>query len=271
MRFAMITSGGSFGRRLALDLAAQGVDLSAIVQVTPKASRANNRGLLRGPYRALRKAAAKSLKLSATAPGAPLEDFCRKLHRIEDVNGPIMHAFFKDFGADHILLGGSGILDGSTIDAAGCPVWNAHPALLPFVRGMDVVANAVGRGVAVGGTVHCVDQGIDTGAYANRWLVPVLDYDTLDDLNTKANVLCTRKLAEFAFALSCGEKPPLHTEQRRSPCCKRLTAEERCPIAASVEEGWAHELYQTWRSAAGDNDIPSDWNDHPAVDITWKE
>ena len=57
MRFAMITSGGSFGRRLALDLAAHGVDLSAIVQVTPKASRANNRGLLRGPYRALRKAA----------------------------------------------------------------------------------------------------------------------------------------------------------------------------------------------------------------------
>lgn len=63
---------------------------------------------------------------------------------------------------------------------------NIHPALLPSFPGTHAQKQAWAYGVKLSGcTVHFVDEGVDTGPVILQKVVPVLDKDTVEDLEAR--------------------------------------------------------------------------------------
>ena len=93
----------------------------------------------------------------------------------------------KDAGVDLVVLAGfMRILKGEFLRAFSHRVVNIHPALLPSFPGLEAWRQALEYGVKVTGcTVHCVDQGIDTGPILAQATVAVLDNDTAGGLHER--------------------------------------------------------------------------------------
>ena len=83
---------------------------------------------------------------------------------------------------DLIVLGGTRILKPRIFEAARHGTINAHPGLLPEVRGSASVAWAIHRDEKVGCTTHFVERDIDTGPIVNRREIPVHRGDTYEKL-----------------------------------------------------------------------------------------
>lgn len=61
------------------------------------------------------------------------------------------------------VLAGCGVVDRSVIRSAGGGCINGHPALLPGLRGVDVIPWALAEGKSVGVTAHKVVESVDAG------------------------------------------------------------------------------------------------------------
>lgn len=82
---------------------------------------------------------------------------------------------------DLMVLGGTRILRPRIFGKAGKTL-NAHPGLLPEVRGSASVAWAIARDIQIGCTSHLIDAGIDTGPIVKRQIIPVHRGDTYEKL-----------------------------------------------------------------------------------------
>jgi len=87
------------------------------------------------------------------------------------LNSASMVADLEALNVDYLLLGGVGIISEAIIDAAKKGVINSHPGLLPWMRNLGVVGRSLMGNVPLGGTVHFVNKGIDTGAIIERRLL----------------------------------------------------------------------------------------------------
>ncbi len=98
----------------------------------------------------------------ARAADVPARAFEQSDRRARDA---AMAGWLTDAGVELVVLAGYMQLLGADF-LARFPrrVINVHPALLPAFPGIGAVEQAVAHGVQVFGvTVHCVDEGIDTG------------------------------------------------------------------------------------------------------------
>jgi phosphoribosylglycinamide formyltransferase-1 len=98
-------------------------------------------------------------------------------------------------GVDLVILAGYMRLVGNTLlNAFDRRIINLHPALLPEFPGKNAIAQAFTSGAIVTGvTVHFVDAGMDTGPIIAQEQVPVLEDDTLEQLEERVH-LCEHKL-----------------------------------------------------------------------------
>lgn len=95
------------------------------------------------------------------------------------------------------------ILGPGFLTAAGAPMINTHPALLPAFPGVRGVADALAYGVKVtGATVHLVDDGVDTGPVLAQSAVPVEPGDTVDVLHERIKIEERRLLVATVAALA---------------------------------------------------------------------
>ncbi|MGQ0573573.1 MAG: phosphoribosylglycinamide formyltransferase [Pseudonocardia sp.] len=95
------------------------------------------------------------------------------------------------------------ILGQGFLDGAGCPMINAHPALLPSFPGTRGVADALAYGVKVtGATVHLVDAGVDTGPVLAQAAVAVRPGDTVETLHERIKIEERRLLVDVVAALA---------------------------------------------------------------------
>ena len=70
-------------------------------------------------------------------------------------------------------------------DWLSLPTWravNLHPAMLPYNRGSAPNVWPIVDGTPAGTTLHCMDEGIDTGALLAQREVPVAPDDTAESL-----------------------------------------------------------------------------------------
>jgi methionyl-tRNA formyltransferase len=81
-----------------------------------------------------------------------------------------------------IVLGGTRILKPHVFENAPDGCLNAHPGLLPEVRGSASVAWSVHRDVPIGCTCHFIDAKIDQGPLVSRREIPVHRGDTYEKL-----------------------------------------------------------------------------------------
>ena len=76
------------------------------------------------------------------------------------------------------------------LDAFPNRILNIHPALLPAFPGLESWKQALDAGVSESGcTVHCVDEGMDTGPIILQERVPILPGDTPESLHARIQVV----------------------------------------------------------------------------------
>ncbi|PRQ06523.1 formyltransferase family protein [Enhygromyxa salina] len=111
-----------------------------------------------------------------------------------------------------LVLGGTRILR-ERIFALADHTLNAHPGLLPEVRGSASVAWAIETDVEVGCTCHFIDAGVDTGEIVSRERIPVHRGDSYELLCWKttrlsATLMCSAVRAYFDGSIRSTPQPP---------------------------------------------------------------
>lgn len=90
----------------------------------------------------------------------------QKIAEVASVNAPEFLDAIRRLKPKIILLAGCRIMRPDVLAALDCPVLNYHAGITPQYRGMNCGywALAAGDPANFGGTVHLVDNGVDTGA-----------------------------------------------------------------------------------------------------------
>jgi methionyl-tRNA formyltransferase len=97
-------------------------------------------------------------------------------------NGDPSVEVLEQLSPEIIVMGGTRILKARVFETASLGALNAHPGLLPEVRGSASVAWSIHRDVPIGCTCHFIDAKIDTGPIVGRRTVPVHRGDTYEKL-----------------------------------------------------------------------------------------
>ena len=162
--------------------------------------------------------------------------------------------------ADVLVLAGTGIVPAELLNLPSLVTLNAHPGLLPWVRGVCPLEHALLRGVALGVTVHAVDAGIDTGPIIRRALLPVSDAERdRIALSGRLEDLAIDVLAQVVAALTIrGEPLSVHPQLSRHPYGRWVSDEERAKAVQLLAEGEAMRLYEEWRAVTGSDELPDE-------------
>jgi hypothetical protein len=259
MRIVVLTVGGRYGVLVLRALKARGVAPVAIVLEAHPALRDcfHKRTLrgrlaelplvpLRSAWRRLRPRMRRDLRI-----GAPLI-----------VSGPRnserMRADLARLRPDLLVLAGIGIISRDLLAIPRLGTVNVHLGLLPWVRGNDVIAHAVLRGIPVGLTCHLVDAGIDTGPILVRRLLETARMGgSLASLEEASVVAGADLLADMvAEIVKQGRVPNPVIQQGRFPLCRFLDAASRAEADALIRRGRAKELFEAWLPlASGENGV----------------
>ena len=81
---------------------------------------------------------------------------------------------------DALIVAGAGLLPAEVVTRV--PVVNAHPGLIPAVRGLDSFKWAIRDGMPLGVTLHLIDDGIDLGRPLASTYTPVFVDGSLESL-----------------------------------------------------------------------------------------
>ena len=109
--------------------------------------------------------------------------------------------------ADVLVLGGTRIIKPPILETPKRATVNAHPGLLPWLRGSASVGWALYKDMKQGATAHFIDPGIDTGDIIVRRELPVYRRDTYESLNARIATLSGELMAESLTHLANGEAP----------------------------------------------------------------
>jgi folate-dependent phosphoribosylglycinamide formyltransferase PurN len=104
-------------------------------------------------------------------------------HRVPTVNGAACHTMLQRLAPRVVVINGTRILKGATLQAIGVPVLNTHVGITPRYRGVHGAYWALVNDdrAHCGVTVHLVDEGIDTGGVLHQ---AVIDSGPEDDFST---------------------------------------------------------------------------------------
>jgi methionyl-tRNA formyltransferase len=108
---------------------------------------------------------------------------------------------------DVLVLGGTRIIKTSILETPRRATVNAHPGLLPWLRGSASVGWALYKDMPQGATAHFIDPGIDTGDIIVRRELAVHRSDTYESINARIATLSGELMAESLTYLANGEAP----------------------------------------------------------------
>ena len=108
---------------------------------------------------------------------------------------------------DVLVLGGTRIIRETILDIPRVATVNAHPGLLPTLRGSSSVGWALYRDLPVGASTHFVDTHIDEGDLILRRELPVHPGDTYETLNGRIATLGGELMAETLGFFERGAVP----------------------------------------------------------------
>jgi formyl transferase-like protein len=100
------------------------------------------------------------------------------------------------------------ILAPALIDRYGGAIWNLHPGLLPWGRGMYPVFWALWEGTPAGATLHELVAQVDAGPIVEQRKVPVLADDTGGSLHARVQGAERDLFTSWLPRLARGERPP---------------------------------------------------------------
>lgn len=114
------------------------------------------------------------------------------------------------------VLAGCGIVDRSVIRSARGGCLNGHPALLPGLRGVDVVPWALVEGLQVGVSAHFVVESVDAGEIIISRPVPTLRGETLKAFNDRVVHEQAKALTDAVISVIDGTARPFPHDLSKS-------------------------------------------------------
>jgi methionyl-tRNA formyltransferase len=126
-------------------------------------------------------------------------------YEVDDHNGAICQQLLECFGPDVVVLGGTRIIQPHILALARRGTLNAHPGLLPALRGSSSVAWALYKNLPVGSSVHYVDTGIDTGAIIAQRRLPIRRGMTYEQIVRQVLTLSGELMAETLARFEAGD------------------------------------------------------------------
>ena len=115
---------------------------------------------------------------------------------VDNHNSPDCGERLSAYGPDLLVLGGTRILRPSILAIPPQGTINAHPGLLPQLRGSSSVGWALYKDLPVGSTVHYVDAGIDTGPILLRRQLAVRRGESYEQIVRRVLALSGNLMAE---------------------------------------------------------------------------
>jgi methionyl-tRNA formyltransferase len=115
---------------------------------------------------------------------------------VENHNSTVCHDMIGARRPDLVVLGGTRIIRSPLLENPARGTLNAHPGLLPQLRGSSSVAWALYRDLPVGSTIHYVDTGVDTGPIILRRQLPVYRGDTYEGVVRRTIALAAELMTE---------------------------------------------------------------------------
>jgi methionyl-tRNA formyltransferase len=146
---------------------------------------------------------------------------------------------------DLLVLGGTRIIRETILDIPRIATVNAHPGLLPALRGSSSVGWALYRDLPVGASTHYVDTHIDEGDLILRRELPVRRGDTYESINGRIATLAAELMAETLGFFERGavpREPQDRTEGETMPVIpEELLEEGKQRLADGKYSHFAHE------------------------------
>jgi folate-dependent phosphoribosylglycinamide formyltransferase PurN len=199
MKIVVLTNNGSvYGKKILNDLTISGVDFQATFVIKPPLK------YYRNLFKFIRKRISlfdalyfcgKRLLYQIKQPvpvlwkGKPFvrnyADIGRPIVYVKDVNSRECLNALEALSPDIIILGQTGIVKWDLLRIAKVGVLNAHPAILPYYRGIDCSRWAIYKGEfhKIGASVHWVDRGVDTGNVITKKAYAFVGNETLEGLD----------------------------------------------------------------------------------------
>jgi methionyl-tRNA formyltransferase len=141
-------------------------------------------------------------RLTQLITGRKIPVYCVTNH-----NDDICKELLKADKPDVLALGGTRIIKPQILEIPQRATVNAHPGLLPWLRGSASVGWALYKDMPQGATAHFIDPGIDTGDIIVSRHLPVYRHDTYESLNYRIANLSGELMAESLTFFAKGEAP----------------------------------------------------------------
>ena len=241
-KFVLLTSGGIDGRRVATLMHRRGIPFELVLIAHPRRKRRGKSTLKFIPtwfrdqlagINILRRIYHREL------PPYPIDGrYCGRTNS----DGLIRH--LSKTSPDYIIMMGGGILSNKTIQTAKKGVLNVHPALLPWVRGVDVLLHSVVKKVPLGVTGHFIDAGIDTGEIIARYKLPVVPGDRLGQIKKKSRILCCAVMVDLVNQLNDGKILHGHAQMKQFDLCRTMKPSDQQSAVEMINDGEAERLFK---------------------------
>tara|TARA_B100001287_G_scaffold240892_1_gene215542 strand:+ start:11701 stop:12450 length:750 start_codon:yes stop_codon:yes gene_type:complete len=115
-----------------------------------------------------------------------LKRYSRFVKKVPNFNGKECEYILQSIEPDLIVLGGSRIIKENILDIPSIGTLNAHPGILPFYRGLDVIEWSLYNNEIPGVTVHFVNSGIDTGKICISERIKIEKQHSIDQIKKNA-------------------------------------------------------------------------------------
>ncbi len=141
------------------------------------------------------------------------------VNEYDSVNSGAVLATLAQARSGVVVLAGCGLVDRAFIAAASGRCINGHPALLPGLRGVDVVDWALHLGRAVGVTAHLVEPAVDSGAILVSRLVPVSAGESYAEFRRRVVAEQAEAVVEAAQQVITGRAQGVRHAMNESTLC----------------------------------------------------
>jgi methionyl-tRNA formyltransferase len=126
------------------------------------------------------------------------------IYSVANHNNEDCAEILRSINPDVIVLGGTRIIKNRILEIPPQGTLNAHPGLLPWLRGSASVGWALYKDLPIGATVHYIDPGIDTGDIIFRENLAVTPGDSYESINGRVATLSAELMKRAVQAVEDG-------------------------------------------------------------------
>jgi methionyl-tRNA formyltransferase len=138
-------------------------------------------------------------RLTQLVAGRKIPIYCVSNH-----NDPSCRDLLQSASPEVLVLGGTRIIKPFILEVPRQGTVNAHPGLLPWLRGSASVGWALYKDLPQGATAHYVLPGIDTGPIIVSRELPVYRQDSYESINCRIATLAGELMAEALVSIAAG-------------------------------------------------------------------